>query len=127
MGSSHAQPSHLLCERSDKSEIVFSSFICLVHFFRLSLPPKIKARQMMTSMQLQLNSELFDALQVISKDESLMQKAVKALKKIVAQKQAMDETEYLMSSPAMAEIIRQGQEDIKNGKGRTVTLDEIWK
>jgi hypothetical protein len=82
---------------------------------------------MMTSMQLQLNSELFDALQVISKDESLMQKAVKALKKIVAQKQAMDETEYLMSSPAMAEIIRQGQEDIKNGKGRTVTLDEIWK
>jgi len=33
-------------------------------------------------MQLQLNSELFGALQVISKDEGLMQKAVKALKKM---------------------------------------------
>ena len=56
-----------------------------------------------------------------------MKKAVKALKRIVAKKQAMDETEYLMSSPAMAEVIRQGQEDMKNGKGRVVTLDEIWK
>ena len=81
----------------------------------------------MTSMQLQLNSELFGALQVISEDEGLMKKAVKALKKLVAQKKAIEETEYLMSSPAMAEIIRQGQEDIKNGKGKTVTLDDIWK
>lgn len=40
---------------------------------------------------------------------------------------AMDETEYLMSSPAMAEIIRQGQEDIKNGRGRVVNIDELWK
>lgn len=81
----------------------------------------------MTAVQLHLNSELFGALQIISEDESLMRKAVKALQKIVARKQAMDETEYLMSSPAMAEVIRQGQEDMKNGKGRVVTLDEIWK
>lgn len=81
----------------------------------------------MTTVQLQLNAELFGALQAISEDESLMKKAVKALKKIVAKKQTMDETEYLMSSPAMAEVIRQGQEDMKNGKGRVVTLDEIWK
>ncbi len=81
----------------------------------------------MTAVQLQLNSELFGALQTISSDENLLRKAVKALKKIVAKKQAMDETEYLMSSPAMAEVIRQGQEDMKNGKGRVVTLDEIWK
>ena len=25
------------------------------------------------------------------------------------------------------EILRQGDEDIKNGRGRVVTLDEIWK
>ena len=40
----------------------------------------------MTSAQLQLNSELFSALQVISEDEDLMRKAVKALKRIVKNK-----------------------------------------
>ena len=56
-----------------------------------------------------------------------MKKALKAIKKLSAKKQTMDETEYLMSSPAMAEVIRQGQEDIKNGKGRIVKLEDLWK
>lgn len=81
----------------------------------------------MTTMQLQLNSELFGALQVISEDESLMKKAVKALKRIASQKQAMDETEYLMSSTVMAERIMQAQEDIKNGKGKSIELEDLWK
>ena len=76
---------------------------------------------------LQLNAELFRELSIIAEDESLMQKAVKYLKKLTAKKQAMDETEYLMSSSAMAEIIRQGQEDIKNGRGRVIKLEDIWK
>ena len=41
-----------------------------------------------------------------------MQKALQYLKKLTAKKQAMDETEYIMSSPAMVEILRQGEEDI---------------
>ena len=76
---------------------------------------------------LQLNVELFRKLSIIAEDESLMQKAVKYLKKLTAKKQAMDETEYLMSSPTMAEIIRQGQEDIKNDRGRVIKLEDIWK
>ena len=76
---------------------------------------------------LQLNAELFRELSIIAEDENLMKKAVKYLKKLTAQKKAMDETEYLMSSPAMAEIIRQGQEDIKNGRGRVIKLEDIWK
>lgn len=75
---------------------------------------------------LQLNAELFRELSIIAEDEGLMQKALKYLKKLSAKKQAMDETEYLMSSPAMADILRQGDEDIKNGRGRVVALDEIW-
>ena len=39
----------------------------------------------------------------------------------------MDETEYIMSSPAMVEILRQGQKDIEEGRGRVIKLDEIWK
>lgn len=76
---------------------------------------------------LQLNAELFRELSIIAEDEGLMKKALKALKKLSAKKQAMDETEYFLSSPAMEEILRQGEEDIKNGKGRTVKLEDLWK
>lgn len=76
---------------------------------------------------MQLNAELFRELSIIAEDENLMQKAVKYLKKLTAKKKAMDETEYIMSSPAMVDILRQGDEDIKNGKGRVVELDDLWK
>ena len=79
----------------------------------------------MTSLE--LNAELFRELSIIANDENLMKKAVKALKRITASKKAVDETEYLMSSSAMAEVIRKGQEDIKKGLGQVVKLDELWK
>lgn len=75
----------------------------------------------------QMIAEILRNMSIIAEDESMMQKAVKYLKKLTAKKQAMDETEYLMSSPAMAEIIRQGQEDIKNDRGRVIKLEDIWK
>lgn len=76
---------------------------------------------------LELNAELFRELSIIAEDEGLMRKALKAIKKLSAQKKSMDETEYLMSSPAMAEVIQQGQEDIKNGLGRVVKIEDLWK
>lgn len=74
-----------------------------------------------------MNAELFRELSIIAEDESLMKKAVKYLKKLSAKKQAMDETEYIMSSPAMVEILRQGEEDIKNGLGHVIKLEDLWK
>ena len=76
---------------------------------------------------LELNAQLFRELSVIAEDEGMMKKALKAIKRLAAQKRAMDETEYIMSSPEMVEILRQGDEDIKNGNFKVVTLDEIWK
>ncbi|MBP3712049.1 MAG: hypothetical protein IJ219_04385 [Bacteroidaceae bacterium] len=76
---------------------------------------------------LQLNAELFRELSIIAEDENLMRKAVKYLKKLTTKKQAMDETEYIMSSPKMVEIIRQGEEDIRNGRGRVVKIEDLWK
>ena len=75
----------------------------------------------------ELNAELFRELSVIAEDEVLMKKALKALKKLTAQKKAKDETEYIMSSPAMVDVLRKGDEDSKNGNFKIVTLDEIWK
>ena len=75
----------------------------------------------------ELNAELFHELSIIAQDEGMMKKAVKYLKKLTAQKKAMDETEYIMASPAMVDIIRQGQKDIEEGRGRVIKLDELWK
>jgi uncharacterized protein Smg (DUF494 family) len=76
---------------------------------------------------LELNAELFRELSIIAEDEGLMKKAVKYLKKLTAQKQTMDETEYIMSSPEMVRIIRQGEKDIEEGRGRVIKLEDIWK
>lgn len=79
----------------------------------------------MTTAQLQLNRELFSSLQIISEDEDLLKKAVKALKHIVKNKQEMDETEYIMSSPAMVEIIKQGEEEIKRGNFKAIAIEDL--
>ena len=76
---------------------------------------------------IEMNAELFRQLSIIAEDEGLMAKMLKYAKKLTAKKEKMDETEYLMSSPAMAEIIRQGQEDIKNGRGEVVKVEDLWK
>ena len=86
---------------------------------------KIKYVRIMTAIE--MNAELFRQLSIISEDETMMAKLLKYAKKLTAKKQAMDETEYLMSSPPMAEIIRQGQEDIKNGRGEVVKVEDLWK
>ena len=76
---------------------------------------------------LQLNAELFRELSIIADDEGLLQKAVKYLKKLTAKKKSMDETEYIMSSPTMVDILRKGDEDIKNGNFKVISLDDVWK
>ncbi len=76
---------------------------------------------------LQMNAEFFRELSIIAEDENLMRKAVKYLRKLTSQKQAMDETEYIVSSPKMVEIIRQGQKDIEEGRGRVVAVEDLWK
>lgn len=50
---------------------------------------------------IQMNAELFRELSIIAEDETMMAKVLKYVKKLSAKKQTMDETEYLMSSPAV--------------------------
>ena len=38
---------------------------------------------------------------------------------------SIKETEYIMKSPAMMDIIRKGEREIKNGDGKTVNVDEL--
>lgn len=39
----------------------------------------------------------------------------------------MNETNYLLSSPVMAEILKQGKKDLQQGNGEVVQLEELWK
>ena len=76
---------------------------------------------------LELNAELFRELSIIAEDEGLMKKAVKYLKKLTAKKQTMDETEYIMSSPEMVKILREGDEEIAKGNFEPIAIDDLWK
>lgn len=40
---------------------------------------------------------------------------------------SIKETEYIMKSPTMMDIIRKGDEEIKNGGGTSVDIEDLWK
>ena len=75
----------------------------------------------------QLNVAMYRYLGMIASDEGLMTKAVKYVQKLAAAKEKVDETEYVMSSPRMVEILREGDQEIAQGKGQTVELEDLWK
>ena len=81
----------------------------------------------MTAMQLQLNADLFGALQVISGDEGLMKKAVKSLKRLATMKMAKDAEENLMSSAELDRILREGDEEIAKGNLKPIAIEDLWK
>ena len=79
----------------------------------------------MTSVHMQLNSELFAALQITSVDEGLMKKAVRSLKRIASLKQAKDEN--LISMAELEDIVSEGEKDIREGNFQPVAIDDLWK
>lgn len=40
---------------------------------------------------------------------------------------AIKETEYIMRSAAMMNVIRKGEKEIAQGKGTQVNIDDLWK
>ena len=79
----------------------------------------------MTALQMQLNSELFGALQIILEDEGLMKKAVRSLKRIASQKKAVDAN--TMSMAELEDIVLQGDKEIAEGNLQSVSIDDLWK
>ena len=75
----------------------------------------------------QLNAEMYRSLGLIAEDEGLMKKALRYVRKLAAQKQQQDETEYIMSSPKMVEILREGDKEIAEGNFQPIALDDLWK
>lgn len=40
---------------------------------------------------------------------------------------AESETQYLLSSQAMVDVLEQGKKDIEDNKGVTVEIEDLWK
>lgn len=74
-----------------------------------------------------MNAELFRTMGIIADDETMMAKVLKYVKKLAAKKQAMDETEYIMSSPRMAEVLREGGKEIAEGNFTPIAIEDLWK
>ena len=65
---------------------------------------------------LELNAELFRQLSIIAEDETLMRKAVEAIRRLAQQKEAQtEETEYISKEEVLAGI-RQGLIDVKESR-----------
>ncbi len=69
---------------------------------------------------IQLNAEIYEALSIIAKDESLLKKAAKALKRLATQKQ--DET--LMLEKDFFSKVDEAREEIKSGKCKKMLQQE---
>ena len=66
----------------------------------------------------QLNAEIFQNLSLLSENEDMMVRVAKYLRKLVKEKQA-DPT--LMSKEEFFAKLDKAEEEIENGKGKTVT------
>lgn len=74
---------------------------------------------------LELNAELFRQLSIIAEDETLMQKAVKAIERLARKKK--EGSEYI-SKKEILDGIRQGLADVKEARQsgkRQKTLQEV--
>ena len=74
---------------------------------------------------LELNAELFRQLSIIAEDETLMRKAVEAIRRLAQQKEA--QTEYISTEEVLAGI-RQGLIDVKESRKNGTyqkTLQEV--
>lgn len=40
---------------------------------------------------------------------------------------AINETKYIMQSPAMMEIIKEGEKEIQKGEGTPININDLWK
>lgn len=79
---------------------------------------------------MQLNTQIYSSLGILSDDEGYLKKAANYLKKLAEQKLASEEaneTEYILSSPKMVEIIKNGDEEIRKGNLQATKVEDLWK
>ena len=69
---------------------------------------------------IQLNAEIYEALSVIAKDESLLKKAAKSLKRLANQKK----DESFMSKEDFFAMVDASLEEAENGKIKSIKTEQ---
>lgn len=78
----------------------------------------------MTASQARLNSQCFGALQIISQDEELMRKAVRALQRIVDKVKPATDDPTLMSKEDFFRRVDKAREEYEKGLGKEFSNKE---
>lgn len=72
-----------------------------------------------------IQAEKIELIKLITEIES--EKVLKKIRKILASSKKSDETERILSNPAMAKRLTESRRPINEGRRVKISLDDIWK
>ncbi len=72
-----------------------------------------------------IQAEKIELIKLIADTES--EKILKKIKSILKSEKKMDETDRILANPAMVKHLDESIQQIKDGKGIKMSLDDIWK
>ena len=72
-----------------------------------------------------IQAEKIELIKLIAETES--EKVLKRIKSILKPEKKMDETDRILANPAMVKRLDESIQQIKDGKGIKISLDDIWK
>ena len=70
-------------------------------------------------------AEKIELIKLIADIDS--EKVLKKIKSILKSEKKMDETDRILANPAMVKWLEESEQQIREGKGVKMSLDDIWK
>jgi len=72
-----------------------------------------------------IQAEKIELIKLIADIDS--EKVLKKIRSILKQKKEMDETDRILANPAMVKRLDESIQQIRDGKGIKMSLDDLWK
>ncbi len=72
-----------------------------------------------------IQAEKIELIRLITEVNS--EQLLKKIRGILTSQKQMDETDKIMSNPAMVKRLEESRQQMKEGMGKKVSLDDIWK
>jgi len=72
-----------------------------------------------------IQAEKIELIKLIADIDS--EKVLKKIKSVLKSEKKADETDRILASPAMVKRLEESRQQIQDGKGVKVSLDDIWK
>lgn len=72
-----------------------------------------------------IQAEKIELIKLIADIDS--ERVLKKIKGILKSEKKMDETDRILANPAMVKWLEESEQQIREGKGVKVSLDDIWK